>query len=295
MQQIKRQLAIVCVAVTSLATLLAAQTKTDTISVQDPRPLSAIAAAIEARTGVPINYEDARYENAADLQDITDSIMTPEQKAQAIPGVRVVVPKGGSLTALVTVNLKGPFPDLLGASNALANAINAYNSSPAFSAEFEMNSRDGVLYVEPRRIRDGAGQLRGISPVLSTPITLERRERTGLETLGLITSQLSKTTGYRVEIGTVPLYAMITSQVTFGSDNERAETVVTRLLAAVAAAAAGRGGSQAFSYAMLFDVRHGYAINVHSVPSVNRNPSPHSLPESKPASAEGVYFKRTPK
>ncbi|HXA50388.1 MAG TPA: hypothetical protein VNV86_08800 [Candidatus Acidoferrum sp.] len=292
---IHRQLTTALVLSASFIGPLVAQTKTEALTVQDPRPLSALAAEIEKRTGVPINYEDVRYENAADVRDVTDSIMSPEQKAQALPGVRVIVPNGGGLTTSISVNSTGSFPDVASASAALAGALNAYHTSPAFRARFTVSTGDGVLYIQPTQMRDATGQIKAVTPVLAAPITLERQTRSGLETLDILAKQLSKTSGYRVEVGTVPLRAMIASQVTIGSDNESAATVVTRLLVAVAAASGGGAGGPALSYAMLFDPRQAfYVINVHPVPNPNPASSLRTLPISKPASVDGVYFKQPP-
>ncbi len=291
-----RQHSTAALLVASLISPLTAQITTEILTVQDPRPLSAIGAAIEVRTGVPINYEDARYEHEADLQDVTDTIMSPEQKAQARPGVRVIVPKGGTLTTSLSTDPAGPFPDFLSASTALNAALQAYHGSGAFSAKFAVSTRNGALFIKPTQIRDAAGENRDSTPVLDTAVTLEHRTRRGIETLDLLAKVLSTASGYRVEVGTVPLRAMIESQVTMGAEKEAAVSVLTRLLGSVAEASGGKSDKPALSYAVFFDVKQRfYAINIHWVTNPNRSiHSIHSLPVSVPASAEGVYFKKTP-
>lgn len=279
----------------SLGGLLTAQTTQETLTVQDPRPLSAIAAGIEARTGVAINYEDARYEHPADLQDVTDSIMISEQKAQAKPGVRVFVPKGGKLTALLSVDPNGPRPDFLSASAALNNAIQGYNNSADFSAKFTASASNGALFIKPVEIRDTTGQRRNSTPVLDSPITIDRRTRRGLDTLDLLAKTLSTASGFRVEVGTVPLRAMIESQVTMGADKEAAMTVLTRLLGLVAIASGGKLENPILSYTLNFDGKQRFfVINVHRVGNANPSQPTHSLPHASPASPEGPYFKKTP-
>jgi hypothetical protein len=285
---------ILLIGLTSLGSASLAQMRTETLSVDDPRPLSAIAAAIEGRTGVPISYEDARYEHTADLEDVTDKVTNAQQKAQGSPNVRVIVPKGGKLTTSITFDPKARSADIEAASAALRSAVSTYNNSQLFGARFQITVRNAAIYVEPVQFRESTGQFKTATSVLATPIIMERQERSGLETLSIIASLLSKS-GYRVEVGTVPLRAMINSRVTIGASGESAIDVLTRALASIGEVMQGRFARPTFAYTMLFDPKQRfYALNIRVVQNPNSDHPTHTLPESKPTSSEGVYFKRTP-
>src|SRR5436305_10799957 len=74
------------------------QTKDVTISVKDPRPIAAAALQIEQLSKVPINYEDPFLRNSADLQDVTDEVLSSAQKDKIGSAVRVIGARGGELT-----------------------------------------------------------------------------------------------------------------------------------------------------------------------------------------------------
>ncbi len=75
------------------ATLASGQT----LSVNDPRPMMALADKLQGILTVPINYEDPRFENPGDVQDVTDTVV----KNRAQFSGRVLIPRGGELTVTV--------------------------------------------------------------------------------------------------------------------------------------------------------------------------------------------------
>ena len=262
-----------------------AQTLTH-VTVNDPRPLAAIALEIERLSGLPVNYEDVPYENAADLEDVTAKIMNAAQQAQAVPGVRVIVPKGGQLVAPIPLGPNGTLPDVVSTLSALLSAVSGYHASPAFPSRFTVSETNGVLYIQPDQVLGRNGQMRKVVPVLYTPITIESKRRTALDALAVLTDQLSKTSGAKVEIGTVPIQAFAISQVTIGATAQPAVQVLTKLLASM--------NVGTMSYSMLFDPRQKfYALNIHALPnSTSPVTSNRSLPTVPQSSAEGVYFKK---
>ncbi len=272
------------------------QLTTETVNVRDSRPLSALGLEVQARTGVPINYEDPRYENAADLEDVTDRIMSAEQKAQAQPGVRIVVPKGGTLAASVSFDQKRAKPDLLSATSAMNAAILAQNDAGVLSPKFEMSTVGNSLFVRPLQVRDASGQMRRVSPVLDTRVTVPRGTRSVIATLEVLLKQVSATSGYTIHLGTMPIRTMMTTQVTVGADQEAASAVLARMLADISNISAGLASNPRFSYVMYFDAKQrSYAFNVQKIPdSFTEGSSRTDLPLSQPSSAEGVYFKKSP-
>jgi hypothetical protein len=74
---------------------LAHRMQTDSISVDDPRPLAKAADMFEGRYGWIITYEDPRYEHVTDLEDVTESVRRSSSPKSAH---RVLIPRGGSFS-----------------------------------------------------------------------------------------------------------------------------------------------------------------------------------------------------
>jgi len=274
---------------------LFAQMQTVTLTVKDPRPVAAAALDIERRSGLAVNYEDVRYENAGDLQDITDQIMTAAQKAQAIPGVRVIVPRGGELSLPILVDVNGHLPDFNSVSAAANAIIGAHATSPSHSGSFTVEVGDGVLFIEPLQMRDVAGNVKPISPLLSTHVTIPAQSRSGFDTLRLILNQVSQASGFKVDLGTAPARALIASEVVIGANNEPANHVIGRLLASIASAGADVPYSgPAMSYSMLFDPRlRYYALNIHSIPNPNAPKTTRTgITPNAPTKSDGWFKKQ---
>ncbi len=273
--------------------LVWAQGPTTTLAVNDPRPVAAAAMEVERLSGVPVNYEDLRYENPADLQDITDQIMTPAQKAQATPGVRVIVPRGGTLSVPVYTDADGRLSDFSSVVTALNALVSAYATSPVRAGSFTVELGNGVVYIEPSQVRDAAGNTDGVHPVLSTPVTFPPQSRTGFDTVRMILDQVSQASGLKLDLGTAPMGVLASFEIEIGASNEPASHVISRLLAALATAGAAVPYSgPAMSYSMYFDPRlKFYALNVHFVPNPNARKG--TGPALNPQTNSGRFFKTT--
>src|ERR1700682_1442721 len=180
------------------------QAKLSTIEVSTGRPLASAVLEIEKIAGIAINYEDVRYEHSADLQDVTDAVMRPEQRALAPAGARVIVPRGGRLSVPVAVDATtGKLLDVPAITTAL-NAVLAANNSGGFAGKFTLENYGGVFFVHPAQVRDAGGATVAATPVLTTPVSFPQQQRNGAQTIDLILSQVSKVTGFRIELGMIP-------------------------------------------------------------------------------------------
>lgn len=258
------------------------QTVVSDLSVNEARPLAAMCREIEHRSGVPVNYEDVRYENPRDLRDVTETIMNSQQRAQAAPGVRVIVPAGGPLSARITTDAQGRLPDLASAAAALASAIASFHGEA--TSRFTMTQSAGALSVVPSRVMGADGQLKNVTPVLSAAVTLRPGTRNGMAALVELVNELTARSGQRVEVGTIPVGLFATSNVDIGAHEETADLVLAKLLAAI------NGGRM--SYSLLYDAQEKlYALNLRVVEGSNTE-DPRSQPPRLPSSADGVYFKK---
>jgi hypothetical protein len=271
--------------------------QTATLTVNDPRPVYAGVLQIERLGSVPVNYEDLRYDDLADTQDITASIMTAAQKAQAPAGTKVIVPLGGKLMFTVAVDpasqaLIGDLPT----GAALHALLGAANGSKSVPGTFQVSSYGNAFFVEPAQAHNAGGSTVALTPVLSTPVNLTGKESTGWDVVSSILAQVSRASGYNVTIGTVPTNALALSRVSITASGEPANYVLSRLLAAIAGGgSAGAQSNQGMSYQMLFDPRlRIYGFNIHTVPVLNApaSPTPAPTPPAPPNPSRG--FKKAP-
>jgi hypothetical protein len=258
------------------------QTTNQTVTVNDPRPLAAASDKIEQLSGLPVNYEDGPYVNAADLQDVTSKVLTPSQIGAAGPNFRLIVPRGGQLSAVIAVDTTTGGLGTLNAAQAAAGAfVNTHASG--YSQLFFAGEINGSVFITPAKLKNIAGSLQPITPVLSAYISFPQEQRTGYDTLKLILQLVLEATGSKVGIASAPFKAFAETNVTIGANNEDARTVLTRLLQAVTSGG-GSGVSMnppAMSYRLLYD----YNLKLYelSIKILNGATVPFSSPQSPPS------------
>ena len=98
------------------------------IDVTAPRPVYEAMLQIQRLSPIPIHYEDLQYVFAGDFHNVAGSVLTPQQMA-ANPRARLMIPKGGRLSATIAVDASnGKLPDSLATSNALNSILAALRS-----------------------------------------------------------------------------------------------------------------------------------------------------------------------
>jgi hypothetical protein len=264
-----------------------------TLQITDPRPLAAAVLKVEQLSGLAVNYEDVPYLFSGDVQDITDQITTPTQKAQGIAGVRVLVPRGGMLSVPILVSsstrLLADAPSVLNALNAILAVHNASVSSPG---QFRLTNNNGVFYVEPTIGHSTTGTSVQVTPVLSTQVTIPLQQINGIEALKLILDQVSKATGVpRIKLGSIPAFTFIRDKIKFSATAEPANQVLSRLFASLySEGSAAPVDSQTMSYRLLYEPKEqDYAINIHPVMNPNSKQTA-SNPQPKPTSGPGRFY-----
>jgi hypothetical protein len=264
------------------ATILgSASAQTTALSVNDPRPVNVLAEKIEALSGIPVNYEDVQYGYAADIVDVTSSVVNPSYPGQV--NFQVLIPRGGKLSALITVDATQSLSSPSSALNALNTVLSTAAANSEIAGKFAVDNYENVFFVSPMQSRSSTGQFVAYTPVLSTPIDLPGVRQTAMETLQAILQQVSAKAGITVGRGTMPLKAFKISTVTISASHEPANYVLARLFAAVAASGvAVPQNSPGMSYHAFFDPRFkDYALNIHVVPNPN-GPVTTQIPPTAP-------------
>jgi hypothetical protein len=283
-----------CAGVLTLTALCFAQGSFRPVTVNNGRPVADAILELERLSGKAINFEDVRYEHPADLADVTDRVMTPAQRALAGPFARVIVPRGGSLTVTIPVDAATQkLTDALLLQNAL-NLLLAQQRSAALPGAYALRNSADRLFVEPVQVRASSGNAVPSPSVLLSPITLPLAERTALDTLQLVLDQASRGSGYRIDVGSLPLAAFARNRLRFGADRRQASEVVADLLAAVAAV--GRAAPEQapkMSYRLLFDPQlRYYLFNVHVVEGTEIALVSGPPPTMAPPVNDGRFFQR---
>jgi hypothetical protein len=146
------------------------------VAVDDPRPLARAIDAIEQRFGWTVTYEDPPYENASEIEDVTDRV---RRDGKTHP--RVLGPRGGAFHFSYALNPEsGSNPDeLLGA------LLSRYEASgnPGFYRVF---AEGAAFHVVPRMIVDARGVDTDVHSVLDARIRLQPGEKNLAEVVAAI-------------------------------------------------------------------------------------------------------------
>ena len=200
---------------------------------QSGRPVAEVLDELERLSGIPIHYEDLRYEYAGDFEDISERVWNPENETPPEQRSRVLAPKVRPLSFTFGVDDEGLLPDAMAVELAL-NALSAAGSAADLPGRFEVerHNRDGRddLFYLPTSMRGLDGAQRPHFGVLSTPISLSVNGMTAAQALGLILQGISEASGERIEVGMVPFGPLAWTKVSLNANNEAASQVLADLL-----------------------------------------------------------------
>jgi hypothetical protein len=219
------------------------------VHVDDPRPVAEALNRLELKAGVPITYEDPEYAYAAEIKDVTALVRRDGNTKK-----RVLIPAGGVLDFEYPVDGSGKVqeqtPDLV--HRLLKQYANGATST------FTVQADGDALHVIPAMVRNKRGEFVSTTPLLDNAISIPSAQRNGFEMLSAICDELTRVSGHRVFVATVPLKAIHAYRAEMGADNERARVVLGRVVQCV---------SRQLSWRLLYDPGLGwYALNIHAVP-----------------------------
>jgi len=161
------------------------------------RPISTLLDQLRRREKIPVTYEDPRYSNRADVQDVTSQVAKNLSAAEEKFGPRILVPKGKAITFVYSSqDLRAPD----GAKATIMRMLDEYRvlGGPTFTV-----ARDGVrLHVIPEQVQDDAGVQIRQGSILDTVVSIPPGRHSSSQLLHLICEQIRKQTGYRVDAGT---------------------------------------------------------------------------------------------
>jgi hypothetical protein len=194
------------------------------------RPISTLLDQLRKNEKISVTYEDPRYVNAADLQDVTSKAarnMTPLEKKSSPP---ILVPKGKPITFVY-------YPQDIqragGADATIERLLREYDAAggPTFTVR-----RDGIwLHVLPSKVLNAKGELVGQDSILDVTISIPPAQRDGGELLQAICDQVQKQTGYEIGVGpSAPGNSLARYKTAEGVDHQSALTALEHLLDSLA-------------------------------------------------------------
>lgn len=190
----------------------------------DGRPVSALIGPFRQSEGIAISYEDPRYRNAEDLQDVTEQVRQTGRDEDKNDS-RTLVPKGPPITFTYS-----PSPrNVTAAFASVQRMLEEYGGlgGPSFRA-FRSNGR---IFVVPRDVKDEKGNRVVEGSVLETRISLPAKERSGDELLTAICEALEQASGFRIEVGTgAPNNALLHYRTNEAFEDRPARAILVKLL-----------------------------------------------------------------
>jgi len=198
------------------------QDETVTIHVSDARPLASAIKEIEDRYGWVITYEDPRYVDASDVEDVT------WRRKDLDFTKKVLAPRGGPFSFRYPVPAGVDAPD---ASALLGKLLEEYHRT-GYPGVFRLARTGSVFHIVPSASRNTLGQLEPWSSPLNARISIANNERTAFDMLEAIAAAVSRSGSVKVGVASAPLNLMMGVRVQGGARNERARSVLLRTLEA---------------------------------------------------------------
>lgn len=197
------------------------------LSVDDHRPLAALAGELEKRYRIVVTYEEAPWVAAADLEDVTRAVIESNGPGKAAPAQPVIVPRKAAVSFEYALDpAKGrPTDD----SDLLSALLFQYEAAGA-PGKFRFEGSRGLYHLIPARLEKADGGWADVSPVLSTPVRLADAERSVDDTLDEIVAQLNESSPVPVGWGFVPLNLFYQTRIRLAADGVPAREVMRQIL-----------------------------------------------------------------
>ena len=180
-----------------------------TMTVESERPLMNMLDRIQNIYKYPINYEEVPVENASELR-VTN--------VPTVGGGMRISNAIGKFTVSLDQTIQGPY-------DATVAVMNAYGAA-GLPGKFQVIPRAGSVDVIPIQLLGASGQMRQMQAMMGRTVTFPAAERPILATLDLLSTALSKASGFKVDIY-MPAPENLTAVV--GANSETARDVVSKI------------------------------------------------------------------
>jgi hypothetical protein len=145
---------------------------------------------------IPITYEDPRYRNSADIEDVAARVARNLSPAVVKFGRRILVPRGKAISFVYSPqDLRTPE----GAEATISRMLREYEALGG--ATFTITRDGGRFHVVPAKELEVTGERVSQASILDTVITVTPGQRDGGQLLHAICDEVRKQTGHEIGIG----------------------------------------------------------------------------------------------
>jgi hypothetical protein len=200
------------------------------LKIDSGRPVHRAVNTLQTRYGYVITYEDPRYTNDDDLQDVAAKVR--KDYSSYPPGLapKLMVPKGGRLTLRLPASTDINPRDLASILRLLART----QGTSSRGGHFRVEQIGDVFHLVPTEVRDRKGNWSHYNSLLDTPISLPEQERSESELYQAIADAVGAATDVRlwmiVNGGIVMGMVVPQLRTSMGATREPARNVLMRAL-----------------------------------------------------------------
>jgi|HubBroStandDraft_5_1064220.scaffolds.fasta_scaffold108866_2 hypothetical protein len=207
------------------------------LAANDPRPLAQALDALQRQYGWLVNYEDPEYVSKLDLVEETQ----PPQRRNSSSDAKVHYPGGGAFN----MDFPNPAassspPDEQTTLQLLVDTYNQSNNPGRFELRKTAERRFDIVGTAAH---DAMGHISQQAVLFDLPVTLPSRQRSALETIELICSQITGRTHTKVALGVFPM-SLRNTMVKVGGSKAPARALLSQTLTAT---------GRKFVWRMLYD------------------------------------------
>lgn len=166
------------------------------LNIDSGRPVDRAVDTLQTRYGYVITYEDPRYANEDDLEDVAPSVV--RHYSQYAPGAapKVIVPRCSRLTVSLRASLSISPHDL----GAVLQQLVAAQAANSRGGHFRVEEVGDVFHVIPTEVRDRNGNWAQYSALLDTLISLPPQDRSEKELYWAIAAAVSAAAHVRINV-----------------------------------------------------------------------------------------------
>jgi hypothetical protein len=236
------------------------------ISVNDGHPVWEIARQLQERYGYAITYEDPRYSNDDDLEDVTLQVRKDLEKYPPGGAPKVIGMKVRSLTLAVPDSPSISPQEMAGILQRLVQS----QETQGTGGRFRVVQTGNQFHIVPTAVRDRRGAWIVQNSILDTPISFPLQGRTPGEMLKAVCEAVDAAA--QVKIAIFSNFGGIAAHATFnlGANHEPARTALMRALALVSPNASWIiTHDETNKYFMMIT---GYPLKAAAMPAVSASP-----------------------
>jgi hypothetical protein len=197
------------------------------VTANDARPLAQALTALSEEYAWVIDFEDPPYYSKYDLVDDTEAKWRAEH------------PTAKGVTVISGDSFQSQFPENPNAAGSpaeeehiLDRVVSDYNASANPGRFRVVNEGDGRFAIVGISVKGDDGQVKLVSPILDTLISIPTDTRDAYTAIETILNALTVKSGTKVAPFSVPTNALAHSQVTVGGQNIPARVLLLQTLSA---------------------------------------------------------------